>query len=236
MPPDFRTLDLAGFVTLIFDHPAYEGKDAEADGNRVIRILEERPPKWYWNVEWNWSDVPTDPLHTLALTAELFEHAEILLGRFTPWQISQGLQLITGPAARELFVYPIWDSALPWHPRERLLRATVPLYERLLDVDVEIEYVPFMLWDDLLEYRYTKRELSRRPSDDDARIQELIADILQDLLRLDGPWSAPGALHGAHHLNHPRAFRAVEEWLSNPENDDQHWRAYAQRVLQRDAM
>ncbi|MEO5814815.1 MAG: hypothetical protein ABIT20_06000, partial [Gemmatimonadaceae bacterium] len=34
VPPDLRTLDFAGFIALVFDHPAYEGIDVELDGNR----------------------------------------------------------------------------------------------------------------------------------------------------------------------------------------------------------
>lgn len=236
MPPDFRTLAFDDFIAFVFDHPAYEGKDVELDGNRLVRILEERPTQWYWDVDWDWSALPSDPLHTLALVTELFEHSDILLGRFTPRQIAQGFQLIVGPAAAELFLYPIWNANLPWAPRERLLRSSIPLYDRLFDVEVSIEYVPFMLWDELLGYRYTQPDLARPASEDDSRIQELVADILHDLLRLDGPWSAPGALHGAYHLNHPKALRAVEQWLANPDNHDEHWRAYAEQVLRGEAM
>jgi len=236
VPPDIRTLDFAGFIALVFDHPAYEGIDVELDGNRVVRILEERPPQWYWDVDWYWSDVPADPLHTLALVTELFERADTLIGRFTPRQIAQGFQLVVGPAAQELFLSPLWDANLPWTPRERLLRSTVPLYERLFDVEVTIEHVPFMLWDDILGYRYRNPQLAHPASADDRRIQDVVADVLRDLLELDGPWSAPGALHGAHHLNHPRALQAVEHWLAKPGNDDQLWREYAEEVLRGDAM
>jgi hypothetical protein len=56
------------------------------------------------------------------------------------------------------------------------------------------------------------------------------------LLESNGPWSGPAALHGAHHVNHPDAFAAVRAWLADPENNDEHYRDYAQRVLVGDAM
>lgn len=234
MPPDLQTPGFADFVTLVFDHPAYMGVDTELDGDRADRVIEQRQPTRYLVVDLSLTDLPTNPLHTLALTTELFEHPEILLGRFTPRQIEQGFMLIA--VTRELFVDPIWDSSLPWRPRERLLRAIVPLYERLFDVELAIENIPFMLWDCLLGYRYTDRAVSGRASDDDEPLQALIAEILQQLLRLNGPWSVMGALHGAHHLNHPRALGAVKEWLSNPANGDQQSREYAEQVLKGEAI
>lgn len=228
MPPDLQTLDFADFVTLVFDHPAYMGIDMELDDHRADRVSEQRQPRRYLSVDWSSTDLPTNPLHTLALTTELFEHPEILLGRFTPRQIEQGFMLIA--VTRALFVDPIWDSSLPWRPRERLLRATVPLYERLFDVELAIEHIPFMLWDYLLGDRYAERAVDSQASDDDEPFHEVIAEILQQLLRLNGPWSVMGALHGAHHLNHPRALGAVKEWLSNPANGDQQSREYAKQV------
>ena len=93
-----------------------------------------------------------------------------------------------------------------------------------------------MLWDDLLGYRYTERAVASSASDDDEPLQALIAEILQQLLRLNGPWSVMGALHGAHHLNHRRALGAVKEWLSNPANGDQQSREYAKQVLRGEAI
>ena len=237
MPPDLRTLDSSSFETLIFDHPAYEGQDLELDGNRIVRVLEERPTEWYWEVDWSWADVPSDPLHTLALITSLFESPEALPQRYTLRQISQGFGLLLGPAGADPFVCPLWNAALPWEPRERLLHAVVPLYDRLFDVETGIEHVPFMFWDTLLGYRYHNRALAIPRSDDDARVQEVVADVISEqLLELNGPWSAPSGLHGAHHAHHANGYRAVERWLGDPDNDDAHWTKYARQVLRGEVM
>jgi hypothetical protein len=233
--PDLRALDHDGFVTLVFDHPAYEGQDVEQHADGSVTFLEERPTAWYWEVEWSWDDLPADPLHTLALMAELFERAHELPERFTARQIAQGfdLLLIGGDKA---FMELVWDARLPWEPRERLLRAVVPLYRWLFDVQTEIEHVPFMFWDGLLGYRFVDHEKYSHGADD-ARVQETVADIIREmLLVLDGPWSAPAALHGAFHVGHPAALDAVREWLARlpepePGAEEEHWVKYARDVL-----
>lgn len=234
---DLRTIDFAAFVTLAFDHPAYEGQEVEVDGHRIVRVIEERPAEWYWDVDWAWDELPNDPLHTLALMTELFERAGELRGRFTPRQIDQGFRLLLGPAAADPFVAPLWDATLPWGPRERFLRSTFALYERLFDVELAIDFVPFMFWDSLFGYRYEDPALAFPPSADDARIQRVAVDVIRALLLdLNGPWSAPAGLHGAHHVHHPDALDAVRAWLADPANDDEFYRKYARRVLVGDAM
>jgi hypothetical protein len=56
------------------------------------------------------------------------------------------------------------------------------------------------------------------------------------MLDLNGPWSAPAGLHGAHHVNHPIALDAVRQWLANPDNGDEDWRKYAESVLRGEAI
>jgi hypothetical protein len=234
---DLRNATYDDFVTFVFDHPAYEGQDLEVEGNRIIRVIEERPREWFWDVDWSWSDVPSDPSHVLALLTQLFTHAGELRGRFTPRQIDQGFQLLLGPVAEELFTHPIWNDQLPWEPRERLVRSTLSLYDDLLDVELEVEHVAFMFWDMLLGYRYDEDPVATPESRDDARMQLVAAEVIRSmLLERNGSWSGPAALHGAHHVRHPLAYDAVREWLADPANDDEHYREYAQRVLVGDAM
>jgi hypothetical protein len=234
---DLRDATYDDFVTFVFDHPAYEGQDLEVEGNRIIRVIEQRPQEWFWDVDFYWSDVPSDPSHVLALLTQLFTRAGELRGRFTPRQIGQGFKLLLGPAAEELFTYPIWNDQLPWEPRELLIRSTLSLYDGLFDVEVEIEHVPFMYWDMLLGYRYAEEPIAIPESKDDARMQIAAAEVIRSmLLDRNGPWSGPAALHGAHHVNHPIAFDAVRQWLADGANGDEHYREYAQRVLVGDAM
>lgn len=238
--PDLRALDFDAFVTLVFDHPAYEGQAVEQHADGSVSFLEEPPAEWYWEVEWSWDDLPADPLHTLALMTELFERAHELPARFTARQITQGFNLLLHGAART-FIDLVWDAGLPWEPRARLLRAVVPLYRWLFDVHTEVEHVPFMFWDVVIAFRYDADAESQGPPPD-PRIQATIADVLREmLLVLDGPWSAPAALHGAHHVHHPHALAAVREWLARlpepaPGADEDHWVKYARQVLAGDAM
>jgi hypothetical protein len=126
---------------------------------------------------------------------------------------------------------------LPWAPRERLLKAVLPLYERLFDVTLDIEHVPFMFWDSVLSFRYLDPAMAFPRSADDGRIQEAAASVIRDLmLDLNGPWSAPAGLHGARHVNHPIALDAVRQWLANPDNGDEDWRKYAESVLRGEAI
>lgn len=232
--PDLRALDFDAFVTLAFDHPAYEGNAVEQHADGSVSFLEQPPPEWYWEVEWSWDDLPADPLHTLALMAELLERAHELPGRFTARQITQGFNLLLHGAART-FMDLVWDDRLPWAPRERLVRAVVPLYRELFDVHTEIEHVPFMFWDVVINLRYDPDGKSDVP--DEPRLQATIVSVLREmLLVLDGPWSAPAALHGAHHVGHPGARAAVREWLARAPRpadgeDDDHWVRYARQVL-----
>ena len=238
--PDLRALDFDAFVALVFDHPAYEGEDIEHHADGSVTFVEERPAAWFWEVEWSWDDVPADPLHTLALMTELFERAHELQGRFTSRQLAQGFNLLLNGAAK-VFMELVWRTELPWEPRERLLRAVVPLYRGLFDVVTDIEHVPFMFWDILLAHRFTEpRGVSPsqpRATPDDDRMREVIAGALREqLLVLDGAWSVPAALHGAYHVNHPVALEAVREWLARqpaPEDGEEelHWMTYARQVL-----
>lgn len=236
--PDLRALDLDGFVTLVFDHPAYEGQDMEQLEDGSVRFLEERPTAWFWEVEWSWEDLPAAPLHTLALMTELFERAGELPERFTSRQIAQGFALLLNGASRT-FIDTIRDAGLPWEPRERLLRAVVPLYRGLFDVQTDIEHVPFMFWDGVLASRFIAPD-QHEHGPDDARLQATIVDVIREmLLVLDGPWSAPAALHGAHHVGHPAALDAVREWLARapePGAEENHWVRYARQVLAGEAM
>ena len=238
--PDLRALDFDGFVTLVFDHPAYEGRSVEQHADGSISFLEQPPPEWYWDVEWSWDDLPADPLHTLALMAEVFERAHELPARFTSRQVTQGFNLLLHGAART-FIDLVWDSRLPWEPRERLLRAVVPLYRRLFDVHTDIGFVPFMFWDVVVAFRFDPRAESFDPPGD-PRLQATIVDVIREmLLVLDGPWSAPAALHGAHHVHHPDALAAVREWLARtpapgPGAEEDHWVEYARQVLVGEAM
>lgn len=238
--PDLRALDYDAFITLVFDHPAYEGQDIEHHADGSVTFLEERPKAWFWEVEWEWDDLPADPPHTLALMTELFERAGELPERFTSRQIAQGFNLLLNGGA-EAFMELIWRAELPWEPRERLLRAVVPLYRGLFDVQTDVEHVPFMFWDILLAYRFeesTGERLSkRRVTPDDDRIRAVVSDVIREkLLVLDGAWSVPAALHGAYHVNHPIALDAVREWLARqpaPEDGEEepHWVTYARQVL-----
>jgi hypothetical protein len=234
---NLRDASFDSFVSFVFDHPAYEGQDLEVDGNRIVRVIEERPRHWYWDVDWSWYDVPSDPSHVLALLTRLFTHAGELRGRFTPRQIDQGFQLLLGSAAPELFTHPIWNDQIPWDSREQFVRATLPLYDDLFDVELEIEHVPFMYWDMLLGYRFDESPIAFPESRDDTRMRVVAADVIRSLLlERNGPWSGPAGLHGAHHVKHPIAYAAVREWLADANNDDAHYRDYAQRVLVGDAM
>lgn len=229
---DFRSATFNAFVSFVFDHPAYEGQDLEVDGDRVVRVIEERPRHWYWDVDWEWNCLPSDPGHVLALLTHLFTHAGALRGRFSPRQISQGFQLLLGSAAPGLFIGPIWSDQLPWGAREKLVRATLPLYDDLFDRDVEIDYLPFMYWDLLLDHRYLDPRNAGPEAQDAARMRVVAADVIRSMiLDLNGAWSAPAGLHGAHHVNHPVAFAAVRKWLEDPGNSDEHYREYAQQVL-----
>ena len=238
--PDLRALDFDGFVTLVFDHPAYEGQEVQQHADGSVSFLEQPPPEWYWEVEWSWDDHPADPLHTLALMTALFERAHELPGRFTARQVKQGFNLLLHGAART-FIDLVWDERLPWAPRERLLRAVVPLYRGLFDVHTDIEFVPFMFWDVVIAFRFDPGAESFDPPGD-PRLQATIVDVLREmLLVLDGPWSAPAALHGAHHVHHPAALAAVREWLARvpapgPGAEEDHWVKYARDVLAGEAM
>lgn len=237
--PDLRALDFDAFVTLVFDHPAYEGQAVEQHADGSVSFLEQPPPEWYWEVDWSWDDLPADPLHTLALMAELFERAHELPERFTSRQVKQGFNLMLHGAARQ-FIGLVWDERLPWEPRERLLRAVVPLYRWLFDVHTSIDYIPFMFWDVVIAFRFEPDdEGDDRPAD--RRLQATIVEVIREmLLVLDGPWSAPAALHGAHHVQHPDAMAAVREWLERApapvDGEDDHWVTYARQVLAGEAM
>ena len=239
--PDLRALDFDAFVTLVFDQPAYEGQDIEQLEDGSVRFLEERPKPWFWDVEWSWDELPADPLHTLALMTELFERAHELRDRFTPRQLAQGFTLLLSGAS-DVFIEKIWDARLPWAPREALLRAVVPLYRWLFDVQTDIEHVPFMFWDVVLAYRLDPGAEGLYDPPDDPRLHATIVDVIREmLLVLDGPWSAPAALHGAHHAHHPDALEAVREWLERapapaPGEEEDHWVQYARRVLVGEAM
>jgi len=234
---DLRNASFDELVSFAFDHPAYEGQDLEVEGHRIIRVIEQRPQEWFWEVDFYWSDVPSDSSHVLALLTQLFTRAGELRGQFTPRQIAQGFQLLLGPVANELFTHPIWNDQLPWEPREQLVRATLSLYDDLFDVEPEIEHVPFMYWDMLLDYRYAEEPIAIPESRDDARMQVVAAEVIRSmLLDRNGPWSGPAALHGAHHVRHPVAYAAVREWLVDRSNGDEHYRQYARRVLSGNAM
>lgn len=105
-------------------------------------------------------------------------------------------------------------------------------HDDLFDREVAIEYVPFMYWDLLLDNRYVGQRIARPEDADATRMQVVVANVIRSMiLELNGPWSGPGGLHGAHHVNHPIALNAVRTWLADPDNSDKEYREYAQQIL-----
>jgi hypothetical protein len=201
---DLRKATLDELIDFVFDHPE---PSTDSDGHREF---------WCWTVH---LDVAIDPAHQLSLMAELFRGARVLLPRFSPAQIDQGLWFMFSGGS-EWFTALLADRDLPWAARRAVIRAIYELYDGLL-THIEVDQSGYMLWDLLLG----------KFDDDYTEIADTCFETLVRILNLPQAECQRAALHGLGHLEHVQTARVVSEYLRDQAPSDPELREYAGEVL-----
>ena len=201
-------LSFEEWIKFVFDHP-----------------IQETP--WYWDTSLDtfWDDwrEDIDPEQQLTYVTKLFENAaSLLLGRFSPEQIDQGLtMLLSGPddfAIREL----VWSHKLPLSIRVQCITSMVRLFRDVFS-QVPIKHACFMWWDELREWQHQE--------DRDPQTQEVILTALEQILKIPSRDCQMSALHGLGHLSHPRRGTIIQHYLQHTSTLDDELKQYAEIAM-----
>jgi len=200
---DLRGRDLEGVTDFIFGQPMPE---------------DPKSKEWYWDV-----DLTFDPREQVAHLTTIFRNAADLPSRYSPGQLEQGFWYLISGADGGLSDL-LWNTAVPWEARAKLIDATVALYRDLFAVD-PLDTSAHMFWDGIA-YDYG---LTRDPETnaEDRRVQAAMFDALLQILDLDSLPCQRAALHGLGHLRHRETAKAIEDFLARNPNLPEKDRAYA---------
>jgi hypothetical protein len=190
MLPD--DLPYEDWVNYVFDHP----------------ILE---PQWWWQDEESgyfqyWPGERNEPERVLAYLTRLFQEAGGLLGRFTNWQIDQGLHyLVSNACSDHMFV--LSNAELPWSARRACVDAMITLYRDLMStvykhtleelnrLDLQVEHPSsscFMWWDIIPLY-------ARMPVPNADLIDDAVINVFEHVILMDSEACQESVLHGLGH-------------------------------------
>lgn len=196
------------WIKFVFDHPFKE-------------------PPWYWDKSWYefwdaWSE-HFEPDRHLAYVTKLFDNASsLLIDRYSPEQIDQGLtMLLSGPKDFEIREL-IWSHKLPWAVRAKCVASMVILFRDIFS-QLPIEHACFMWWDELRDWDHRK--------DRDPHIREVIVKALEQILTLPSRDCQMSALHGLGHLPHPSRVSLIQDYLQQTSDMDEELREYVQDAM-----
>lgn len=213
MNTDLRNASYDEIVSFVFDHWPED----------------EVPDKWYWQLE---DEVQIAPHQAIAFLTRLCTSAGDLLERFTPAQISEGLNYVFGAAGRFEFYDQLWNPALPWPDRRACIKAIPRLYTDVFERDLDgLQDCAFMLWDSIA-YDYCCGNCDPATNAEDARVQDAMFDALVSMLESSHPDTVCGAIHGLGHLEHRDGTRAIRDLLSSSRPLPPYVRTYAAEVLE----
>ena len=219
-------LSYEGWVTHIFDHP----------------ILELQ---WWWQDEDSgyyqyWPGERQDPVRSLAYLTRLFQESGKLPGRFTNWQIDQGLNYLVSNSCSD-YMFVLTNVDLPWTDRRACFDAMITLYrdlmatvyqhtsEELFRLGLQNEqptYACSMWWDVIPLY-------GSMPVPDADLIDEAVINIFEQVILMDSEACQESAIHGLGHWHFgvpDRTEPIVKRYLAR--NDiSPGMREYAQQAL-----
>lgn len=174
----------------VFDHPVASRADNA----------------WYFAADAQMWDAEADTAVTLAHMTRLFSAPEILIGRYSPNQIGQGLWMLADPSCSS-HMFALIDPGLAWPDRKSAIDAIVTLYERLFQQICARQLshlergaqpgnlanrICYMFWD----------VCPLGPSDGDVPEQDLSClDVMRRTLAIRHCACQEGALHGLAHWN-----------------------------------
>lgn len=200
--------DFDQWLRWVFDHPVAYGA--------------QQP--WYFTAGAEHWDAEANPRTTFAYLTRLFSAPEVLIGRFSPNQIGQGLWLLVDPSCSS-HLFALTDPAIEWPERKRAIDAIANLYERLLQKICALHLshlnhgtqpanlanrICYMFWD----------ICPLGPRGDGAREHDLAClDVMRKTLAIPHCACQEGALHGLEHWRacYPDIVaETVAEFLAQP--------------------
>jgi hypothetical protein len=169
--------------------------------------------QWFFDLDSEWW-APTSAEYVAYLT-RLFENPEQLMAEFADSQIAQGLTYLVDVGATGDDGH-LADPSVPVADRVRLVRATVPLFERLFAkrCTLHLSHLDepgagalngrcYMWWD-------TFPSLGLAGDPDLPALQDAALTAMEDILNLDSIACQESALHGLSHWNQVAGSRVAE--------------------------
>lgn len=197
---DLRTCSYDEFLDFVFDHPVEK-------------------EHWYWDSNLK---VAYDTVHNTELLTKLFSNAKPLLGRYTREQLEQGFWALQSGCVDGLVEHAMSDLSVPFEKRAECIRAMFLLYRDLFAFDA-LETSSNMWWDSISSFYEFSFHRSKKVSDDDKKIQDVMFETLTKILHLDSEECQGAALHGLGHLHHPNTEKVIRDWIATqsdlPEDD-----------------
>jgi hypothetical protein len=203
------TEDFDQWLRWAFDHPAAHGV--------------EKP--WYFAPGAQQWDAERDPRLTLAFVTRLFSEPEVLIGRFTPDQIGQGLWLLADPSCSS-HLLALVDPSIEWAARKEAIESIAILYERLFQKVCarQLSHLAASSQSTNLANRicYMFWEVCPLgPRGDAAREPDLAClDVMRRTLAIPHCACQEGALHGLAHwsASYPAIVKnAIAHFLAEPD-------------------
>ena len=103
------------------------------------------------------------------------------------------------------------DSTLSFEARERCIRATANLFERLF-ANEALDTSVHMWWDSLC-YDWHCGNRNRERGGEDKRLQDVHFETLAQILSVDSEICQEAALHGLGHLHHPDTPALIDLYI-----------------------
>lgn len=164
--------------------------------------------------------------------ADLFKRPEILLGRYTPAEIENGLAFIVGGQG---FIEDIlFDKKLNLDVRIGLIESMENVFRSIYSID-EIADSGFScnMWWDCIGYDFTgTQHIAYDP--DDAAIQLAMFKTCSRILEMESDAVQLSALHGMGHISHPDTPKVISDWLDRHPDIHPELRAYALKAAKGD--
>ena len=195
-----ENVTLQQWIAHVFDHPVTD-------------------PEWHWAPDAPELDLA--PGLAAQFIAETFEAGGELLARFSDAQLNQGFYYLIS-AGLWGYMCELTDLRVPWHVRQRALRAVVPLFEQVMAVRCSphlsnldeqpanpLNAVCYMWWDVV--------PFNGQPEDPDrAEFDQEVLSILRRILAIPHDACCESALHGLGHWQseYPEtAAEIIDEFL-----------------------
>jgi hypothetical protein len=165
---------------------------------------------WYWE-----AGVAFEPHEIATHYIRLFTEPQFLLERFVEPTLEAGFWAIQSVNLDCGVPHIMWTEELPFAVRQTCVRSMFHLFERLFALE-PLDTASNMWWDSLC-YDWHCGNRFRANGGEDLRMQDVIFETLNRILRLDSVPCQTAALHGLGHLHHPDTERVIEQYLQgNP--------------------